>query len=198
MALSNYNELQASVASWMNRSDLNAQIVDFIAICESNIATDVRMREMLVSADLVSVPTSDAVALPAGWLEFKSVSLAGIPIEYVTPETLRRNKVLDTGVTHNYSIEGGNLLINGTLSTAQTLNTQYYKRLDALSVTPVNFLLTQYPQVYLYGALAQASLFMIDDPRAATWESAYKSAVAKAMAANSKALISGSSLRIRN
>lgn len=198
MALSNYTELQASVATWMNRSDLNTQIVDFISIGESNIATDVRMREMLASANLVTLPLTDTVALPTGWLEFKSVSITGKPIEYVTPEKLRRDKVLNTGVASKYSIEGLNLLINGTQSAAQTINTQYYKRLDALSVTPTNFLLTQYPQVYLYAALAQAALFMIDDPRAATWESAYKSAVAKAMASNSKALISGGSLRIRN
>lgn len=198
MALSNYTELQASVATWMNRSDLNTQIVDFISIGESNIATDIRMREMLASANLVTLPLADTVALPTGWLEFKSVSIAGKPIEYVMPEKLRRDKVLNTGVASNYSIEGLNLLINGTQSAAQTINTQYYKCLDALRVTSTNFLLTQYPQVYLYAALAQAALFMIDDPRAATWESAYKSAVAKAMASNGKALISGGSLRIRN
>lgn len=198
MALSNYTELQASVATWMNRSDLNTQIVDFISIGESNIATDVRMREMLASANLVIAPLTNTVALPASWLEFKSVSLASAQLEYVIPEMLRKRKLLSLGFTNNYSIEGLNLLINGTQSAAQTINTQYYKRLDALSVTPTNFLLTQYPQVYLYAALAQAALFMIDDPRAATWESAYKSAVAKAMASNSKALISGGSLRIRN
>lgn len=197
MALANYTDLQASVASWINRADLTPQIPDFIAIAESFIADDVRVREMLVTGQLLTVIGSQNVSLPAGWLEFKTVRFNGEPLEFVTPDDLRRNRNLRVGELTEYSIEGGNLIVSGTQDAVQTLDVSYYKKIDALSVTATNFLLTKYPQIYLYGALAQAALFMIDDPRAATWKGIYDSAVSNANASSDKALISGSPLRMR-
>jgi hypothetical protein len=198
MALANYTDLQASVASWINRADLTPQIPDFISIAESVIADDVRVREMLVSGTLATTPNVQEVALPVGWLEFRSVRFNGEPLEPVTPDELRRNRNLRVGELVEYSIDGANMLVSGTQTVAQTMDVSYYKKLDALSLTFTNFLLTKYPQIYLYGALAQAALFMIDDPRAATWQGVYDAAVTKANDSSKKALISGGPLRMRN
>lgn len=199
MALANYTDLQASVASWINRADLTPQIPDFIAIAESFIADDVRVREMLVRATLVTVPGQDYIALPAGWLEFENIMGAnGEPLEYSTPLMLRATSAQYAGTPlKRYSTEGENLLLEGVQSVAQNVPVSYYKQLEPLSVTPTNFLLTKRPQIYLYGALAQAALFMIDDPRAATWQGVYDAAVGKAENSSKKGLVSGGSLRIR-
>jgi len=50
----------------------------------------------------------------------------------------------------------------------------------ALSTTPSNWLLTAFPNVYLYGALKQASAFAMQDERIPLWEAAYAQAVHKA------------------
>jgi hypothetical protein len=199
MALSNYTDLQASVASWINRADLTSQIPDFIAIAESFIADDVRVREMLVSDTLVTVPGQDYIDLPDGWLEFENIlGVDGLPMEYVTPLKLRADAPLYAGSRLKYySVEGERLLLGNVQDTAQNIPVSFYKQLDPLSVTPTNFLLTKRPQIYLYGALAQAALFMIDDPRAATWQGAYDAVVGKSKSADAVALSSGSTLRIR-
>lgn len=197
MALSNYTELQASVASWMNRSDLNAQIPDFIAIAESNIADDVRVRQMLVEDQMTTMPGSGVVALPEGWLEFEEVDFDDEPLEYATANRFKADAKRWLGSEPcYYGIKGTNLLV-GIGDVAATLDVAYYKRNDPLATTPTNFLLTSHPQIYLYGALSQAALFMIDDPRAATWGALYLQAVDKANGSSKKALTSGSPLRIR-
>ena len=42
MALSNYTELKASIADFLNRDDLTSVIPDFITLAESQINRDIR------------------------------------------------------------------------------------------------------------------------------------------------------------
>ena len=44
MALSTYTELKASVADWLNRTDLTSVIPDFIALAEAQIERTLRTR----------------------------------------------------------------------------------------------------------------------------------------------------------
>ena len=48
MALSTYAELKASVADWLNRSDLTSAITDFVSLAESQMERDLRTRQMIV------------------------------------------------------------------------------------------------------------------------------------------------------
>jgi len=92
MALSTYIELQASVASWLNRTDLGTEIVDFIALAESkmnhgiaiNDRESVRLRvdEMKVSTTYLLGTTDDSVErpvfpIPAGMLELEEIRPTG-------------------------------------------------------------------------------------------------------------------------
>ena len=47
MALSTYTELKATVADWLNRQDLAAQIPDFIRLLEVQVQRTLRVRQML-------------------------------------------------------------------------------------------------------------------------------------------------------
>ena len=47
MALANYADLTASVANWLNRTDLTAIIPDFVAMAESDISRDLRLRKQI-------------------------------------------------------------------------------------------------------------------------------------------------------
>src|SRR3954471_22204853 len=89
MALANYTDLLASVASWMNRTDLGSVIPDFVTIAEGRIARDLRVRKQLTSTTLSTSASTRLVALPTDWLEFENVSIAGspeTPAQYVTIE----------------------------------------------------------------------------------------------------------------
>ncbi len=46
MAISNYSELKAAIADWLNRSDLTDSIPDFIALAETRHKRDFKIRRM--------------------------------------------------------------------------------------------------------------------------------------------------------
>jgi hypothetical protein len=199
MALSNYTELQASVASWMNRTDLAAHIPDFIAIAESRINAEVRLREGIVSAALATTPSSMAVALPTDWQEFASLTINDVPLEYVPANTIReRAKESNSGYPALYSIEGESLLLSPTPGvTPFNVNVTYYATIPSLATTATNWLLTKYPMIYLYGAMVSGFQFLLNTERADYWGLLYTQAKDLAKATDNRARSSGSPLRMR-
>ena len=189
MALATYADLQASVASWMNRTDLGPVIPDFIAIAESRIADDLRLREMLATVNLTSV--GGLAPLPADWLEFERLSFNGAPLEGVTTQRLRG--LWPGHLPTVYAIEGATLLVPGDV----TLAALYYARVPALAAAGSNWLLARHPNIYLYGALVSACQFTMADERANYWGALYTQAVQAAKSSEVRAMSSGGPLRMR-
>ena len=196
MALTTYSELQASVASWLNRTDLTAQIPDFIALAESSIGTDVRLRDMVTTGTLTTVVAQNYVDLPADWLEFKDIRYGDQPLKLLSSNeiTLRSS---DTDTAMFYAVEGNRLLLAPVPNAVVSLDITYFARLPALSVTPTNAILTKYPQIYLAKSLCWAFKYMMSDDKAAVWEGLYKQAVSDATSSDDAGTFSGSPLRIR-
>ena len=67
MAITTYDELKASIASWLNRDDLTAVIPDFIALAESSIDRDLRHYKMVQRAD--ATLDSRYVQVPEDWVQ---------------------------------------------------------------------------------------------------------------------------------
>lgn len=194
--MTNYTTLLASIASWLNRSDQTANIPDFLTLAESAIADDVRLQGMVTRSTLDTVANQDYIDLPADWLEFVYIKVAGLPMEYLPPDRLRAAS-LQTGALKNYSIEGGRLLLTPTPAGIISVDISYFSKLPALSGTATNFLLTRWPQIYLYKALANGFRFLMDGPHADYWDAQYSAEVAKAQSSDKAGLSSGSPLRIR-
>ena len=65
-------------------------------------------------------------------------------------------------------------------NSATTLQVNYYKKLDTLSDSnTTNTILTNYPELYLYGALAESAPFIMQDERINVWGTLYKEALKK-------------------
>lgn len=203
MSLANYTALQASIASWMNRTDLTAVIPDFVTITESKIARDLRLRNQLASTTLAVVGSVREVALPTGWLEFESVSIAGTPdsyCQYVTSEFLdsRFPNGSYAGKPGYFTVQGTNIVFGPFPDAAYTANASYYAAFAALSTANANWLLTNAPNVYLYGCLREGAFFTKDSAGAAQWDGLYKQEVKTLQDADDKANHSGSAMRVRN
>lgn len=186
--LTNYAELQSSIASWLNRSDMTAQIPDFIALAEAAISNEVRLREMVKT---VSIAVTDTALLPTDWLEFVHVKHDGVSLEYLPPDVLRERSDA-TGAPVFYSIEAGRILVNPVGSV--TLDVAYYARPNVAS-TPG--LLTTHPGLYLHKALFFAWQFLMDANKAGQAEQSYQQALSMARSAELAGRSSGSPLRIR-
>lgn len=198
MSLANYTDLLASVASWMNRTDLTAVIPDFVTLAESKIARDLRLRKQLINSTLTTLTTTRAVSLPADWLAFENVTIVNYPpLTYITLDQMdmKYPEAGFSGPPFVYTMEGDSVLFGPTPDAAYTVLINYYARFPALS-GGTNWLMTNYPNIYLYACLREASLFTMN-PAAQQWDGLYKTEIQAAEKLDSEGLHSGSVLVVK-
>ena len=73
MGLSTYTELKTSVANYLERSDLTANIPDFITLTENRLNRDLRARVNLVRATTATTASTDFYALPSDLIELRNL-----------------------------------------------------------------------------------------------------------------------------
>jgi len=74
----------------------------------------------------------------------------------------------------------------------------YYAKVPALSDSnTTNWLLTEAPDIYLYGSLLPSAPYLDEDERATTWAQFYAAAIQQLNQASDQARYSGSGLRLK-
>lgn len=169
MALGTYSDLKSLIADQLARGDLTTQIPDFITLFEAEAARNLfRMR--LTETSTTLTPANGEVALPADYLGWRRVTWTGsvrIDLEYVHPSVMQSAfPTTPSGVPLLFTIEGSTLKIRPTSTTG--LEFDYYAKTAALS-SSLNWLMTNHPDAYFFGALEQAYLFVKDQPNAMLW-----------------------------
>jgi hypothetical protein len=199
-----YTGLLASVASWLHRSDMTAIIPDLVVLAEARIARDLRLRRQVTSATLATIAATQAVALPSDYLEMENLSLTsgGVDnsLEYINIERMNLNYPAGNGdgIPVVYTFEGSNILLGPRPDAVYSMPIYYYARMAALTVTPTNWLLTNHPNIYLFGALAEAGDWVQDTENVAKWEAKYKAGVAALTVSDDNSMFSGAALRVRS
>ena len=201
MAITTYAELQSSIASWLNRSDLTSVIPDFISLAETNMERSIRhwRQEKRATATI----DTQYSALPADYLEGIRFNLDGDHrlIEMITSADMQRRRyaTADTsGSPRYFSVTGGQLEVFPTPDGSYTGELYYYSTIDALSDSNTsNWVLQHYPDAYLYGALVHSAPYLVDDARTQTWAALFSVAVNAINSESEKAKFSGSGLRLK-
>lgn len=166
MALANYADLLASVAGWLNRTDLTATIPDFIRLAEAEFNRSLRTIEMEGRA--TATLTSDAVAVPSDYIGLKSIKLGTTPLEYVAPGEAFDDDT--TGTAARYTISDGQFFFRPAPSTG-TVTIDYYQAIPALTASnTTNWLMTKHPDLYLFATCAQAEFYLVNDARVPAWK----------------------------
>ena len=197
MALANYTDLKASVASWLNRSDLTSQIPDFIALAEAQFNRVLRTRQMLVRNTGYTI-SSQYTALPSDFLQLDNIKIAngtgesGLEHLAVNDYTDKlRSFANATGTPGYYSIIGGYLAVARIPDVSYTGEMLYFGSIPAMSANATNWLLTKHPDLYLYGALLQSAPYLKEDERVEVWRSMYGTAMAEIQLEEERARFSG-------
>ena len=164
MSLTNYAELQTAVAAWINRSDLTAIIPDFITLAESKLNRRLRTRYQEIG--IVSAPiTNYAYTIPTG----SGVDV--IAVKYLWSDTSPNARIEQK--TLDFVVENRNTATNGTaryfawstttwvFDASDTISGVAYRKVSALS-SGVNWLITSFPDLYLYASLEQAHIYLKD------------------------------------
>lgn len=175
MALANYTELQTAVADFLNRDDLSSAIPDFIKLAEAKFNRAIRNRRMLTRATV----TIDAQYenLPADFLESKLFILndsTPYAMQLATLEQaagLRFQRDNTAGKPAYYSVTGSQFEFTPSPDAAYTADLTYYAKIPDLATNSTNWLLTNFPDLYLYTTLIQSAPYLKDDERLMTWTS---------------------------
>jgi len=202
MALSTYTELKAALADWLDRTDLTSQIVDFITLAEAefNRTLFVPQREEVSSASA----TAGTITLPTDFWSMRSLYIDSDPKTYLEQmnmgELRNRYSANATGRPQNFALQSGNeLVLAPSPDTTYTLVLNYWQTIPALSGSVAsNWLLASHPDIYLYGSLLQAAVFLVDDERVPLWRGAMGSAIDQLQDAGNKRGWGSTPVRIRS
>jgi hypothetical protein len=188
VALTTFGGLKSSIASWIHRDDLTSVIPDFVALAESDIANDLRVRAMETVA--TGTLTGETLAFPARFQEARSLTVNGDVHEYVSSDLYASSSDADSQA-YIYTIQGQNFyILNGASGDDYTLT--YTAMFAALSGdSDTNWLLTNFPDVYLYGSLRRGCEYTADDQAAQKWLLLYQAAMNKVRLADRRAAYSG-------
>lgn len=181
MSLATYSDLQASVATWIKRGDLTAIIPDFIKLAEARINRELRTRNMVTRATNAAVD-SEFVTVPSDFGAARSIRLSDDPytvLEYLTPEQMADFRAkTPTGALAAFSVVGGEFWFLPVQSDAASVQLVYYAKVPALSDSATtNWLLTGHPDVYLWGALLEACVYLEDDEQAQKYAAMFSAAL---------------------
>lgn len=185
MPLTNYAELQQTIEDYLENDDVSGNVVDFIRLAEARMDREISIQAMhKVFTDEIS---ASEVALPSDYIEVVSWRLTGTAIDAtgirLTPDKFFGMIGQSTGgVPRYYTIVGTNAHWApdpGTPDAGQhPYSLEYLAQIPALSDTnTTNWMLTRYPDVYLYASMLEAQPFLIDDARIEVWAGLYKQAI---------------------
>lgn len=188
MAITTYSELQASIAAWAHRSDLTSAIPDFITLAEERMNRALRVRQMETALAETAI-ASGAIAVPADTAGVKTLWIVGYETAPLKPQTFDFIKANGAeGVPAHWAWQGDSFHFDG----AGTVTGVLYEKVPALSASnTTNWLLTASPSLYLFGALAEAFVYVRNTEEALLWDGRFTKALAEFGGADMRDRLSG-------
>lgn len=165
MTIANYGELKSDVSDMLFHQRLVARYPLYVKMFETDANTQLRVRQMEAVATLTTA--SGEVALPADYLVWRSVRPRLSPsrgptfsppfddVDYVHPAYL---PPAGLGFDNLFTIENGKLKVRPVDDRAGAWELHYYQKIPTIvgSDGSSNWLLTEYPNAYLFGVMVEA------------------------------------------
>jgi hypothetical protein len=173
MPLQTYTDLTTALANWLQRSDLAALLSNFVQLFEACANRRLRVRQQEATAELT--PANGVVALPSDYLAWRRLTWTGNPrqeLAYVEPSWLQAAYPdVPTDIPKVFTIEGGNILTMPHDPGNTPLELAYFQQIPSLAANSTNWLMSQHPDLYLFGALTEAQAYTVNPDTAALWKS---------------------------
>ena len=203
MSISTYTELKTAVAAFLARSDLDSQIPNFIQLAESRMSRELETRDQEKRATATLTSGDEYIALPLDLREVRSITLDTNPktvLTYYSPTSLDSTYSSGgSGKPLGFSIVGGEMKLRPIPDSSYTAEIIYVGGLSALSDSNLtNVVLTRHPDAYLYGSLAEAYAFLLDETRAAQYMQRFSMAIDEIKVDEQRAHYGTGSLQIQS
>jgi hypothetical protein len=159
MSISNFGELKAKLSATLFHARFAPQYANATIMFEAAANRRLRVRQMETSTDLTT--SSGDVAVPTDYLVWRTVLHTGtnpyIELDYVHPAYL--NSTWTEGAEGKiFTIEGSTFKARPIDDTADIYEFHYYQKIPTIadsSDAATNWLLTAYPDAYIYGVLTE-------------------------------------------
>lgn len=198
MPFTDQTALEAVIADYLNRTDLSTQITDAVSLCEARLRRDESMQTLTsttltLSTSPVTLPTDFKKAYA---LYYENDSATFGPIEIVSPAEVMeyRGTYGSTGRPKVAAIiyDSLELILGPAPSSNSYTATLYYDK--GMTST---YLLTHFPDIYLYGSLIEMAPLIREDERVPMWEARFRSALEELRRFNERANWHGNVLHRR-
>jgi len=197
-----YAELKTNIANYLNRSDLTDVIDSFIDSTEAEFNRRLRVKGMIKRA--TATLTGQYLAVPTDWLEAINLQIDSgdfSPLFQQSIESMDVYRKANDNVTGQpiyFALVDDSIEFAPTPDGSYTVQLTYYGKIDALSDSNTsNFLSTGYSDVYLYGCLKHASIFLMEDERVPLFTAQFEKALEEMRLEQEKAEFSKGSLMQR-
>lgn len=200
MALANYNDLKSAVELWSGRKDIASAIDDGILMLEGLLNRELRHRRMLITTSTFAY-ASGQITHPTDWLQWKLISTSTCPrgITIVSDESLINIKDdLVSGRAQYAVVSGTTTEIYPAPVSATGITIKYYQKIPPVINSSVNWLLTDFPDIYLLGTLLAINGFARDTEEAMKWGQGFDRAFQSLKQNDADTSYGGSTLQIRN
>jgi hypothetical protein len=188
--ITDYTSLQSTAVEYLARdgdATLTARVPTFIQFCEAKLNRMLFVSQM-EQRSTTSVDTSSSepefVSLPSDFQSMRTLRLSGVTgkprISFMTPTQLESYRYSIDNVSDQpvyFSIVGTEIELAPTPNEDYELEMIYRKNIPALSSNSTNWLLTLAPDLYLYGALLEASPYTKNDQRIQVWAAGFSNAL---------------------
>lgn len=195
MAINTYATLVSAVTEYLAREEdttLAARVPDFITLCEAKI-NRVLLHPKMETRTTLTVDTGAAspefLTLPTDYQTMRVVRLSGVTgkprLEFLTQTQIEDyrysiDNVSDQPVYWSLVSNAGALQMELAPTPNEDYDVEIVYRANISALTSsntTNWLLTQAPDVYLYGALLEAAPYTKNDARIAVWASGFETAI---------------------
>jgi len=202
MTIANYSQLKTAVADFLNRDDLTSVVPTFIALAEADMQR--KLRHWRMETRSTAQLDTQFSAIPADWVEtirFYLTTGETSRLELISQAEMIDRKQVDGNVTgrpYYYAMTGAQFELYPVPDGLYTGELLYFGKIPALSDSATtNWLLTNAPDAYLYGALIHSAPYLKDDARIQIWAALYQSAIDSLNDSSNDARHSGTGLRMK-
>lgn len=179
MSLTTYAQLKDELEKWTNRPDLTSAtaggVDTYIDLFESWFNRNMRVRQMVTVATPLTISASGEITHPTGWVAWKQITLTSTTPVRKLPATsedalLTMDNSNAAGMPRRHVVRGSVTQVWPVPDGVYTYQGIYFKSVVPLDGTNTsNWLLTAYPDAYLFGSLAVGYAYIQQDDRAAMW-----------------------------
>ena len=183
MSITNKATLRTAIlAEVVWDSSLDSRCDEWIARTTANLSRDLKTKDMLASATGTLTSATGELAQPADFLSVEAFYLTNSggssTLNFMTPTSLEETVPSDAGgFPTSIAIIGSNFKLKPIPDSNYGFTLLYYQKVPALADdTDTNWVLTNHPDAYLYGALVFGGIYL-NDSRVQEWSALYTRAL---------------------